>query len=305
MFAFLAVLKDYAHLVRPHHWLKNLFCFGGLFFGGRLLEREALFRALLVFGIFCLISSAVYIFNDIHDREADARHPRKKYRPLARGTVSPQSAAVFAAIFALLGFGAVPALGPGAPAVLVVTGLYILLNVAYTLWLKRIPLLDVNIIALGFLLRVAAGAFAVAVVPTHWILLCTYFLALLLAFGKRRAELCVTGTVDMTAGASPHGGSRTALRGYSRGVLDACLLVCAGLVIVTYSLYCFLSHEKIAVTLTIVPVVVGIIRYLQITREGNRGERPEMILLTDRLIQVDTLVWAGLFAYALYGTAVF
>lgn len=295
-------MKAFIELIRPHQWIKNFFCFGGLFFGGRLPEGALLLKACLVFVIFCLVSSAVYIFNDIHDREADRHHPRKRERPLVRGALSVRSAGLLAMVLLLCGLGLIFLLGPGATPVFAGVAAYVLLNLGYTLGLKHVPLLDVNLIAVGFLIRVAAGALAIGVVPTAWILLCTYFLALLLAFGKRRAELCVLAGQGQGADGR---GSRVALDGYTLETLDYGLLACAGLVIATYTLYCFFSHDRLMIMLTIVPVVVGTVRYLAIARKGSGAETPEHILLTDHLIQLDILVWAGLFAYVLYGEMLF
>lgn len=296
-------MREIIKLARPHQWIKNVFCLAGVFFGGHFLEWPFVFKALLVFAGFCALSSAVYIFNDVHDRESDRLHPQKKNRPLVKGTVKVSTALFIAALALIAGFAIFTFLGSEFPSVAAVAGIYVALNVAYTLRLKHMPLLDVNVIAVGFVLRVAAGAFGIAIEPTRWILLCTYFLALLVAFGKRRAELFVAIEGDAATGEKGSvNNRRKALEGYTLEVLDIGLVVCAVLVIASYSFYCVFSHEDVLIVATVIPVVVGALRYLTLAREGVVAETPELIVMRDRLIQIDFLVWAALFGYVLYGS---
>jgi 4-hydroxybenzoate polyprenyltransferase len=292
------MLKELLELARPRQWIKNLFCLGGLFFGGHLFAWPLVLKAAAVFAGFCALSSAAYVFNDIHDRGADRHHPRKRSRPLVAGSVSVRAAYLAAAVLLVAAFVFLRATGREFPAVAVAAGVYLGLNLAYTLALKKIPLIDVNVIALGFVMRVAAGAFGVSMTPTPWLLLWTFFLALFVAFGKRRAQL-------FEAGAEPREG-RVALAGYDSKVLDAGLGVCAALVVLTYIFYCLFSaeHEGRLILLTSLPVAAGVLRFLGLARDGGRVAAPEAVLCRDWILGGSVLTWAVLCGYVIYGQAI-
>ncbi|HQL55981.1 MAG TPA: UbiA prenyltransferase family protein, partial [Phycisphaerae bacterium] len=180
----------YLELMRPGQWTKNLFVFAGLVFGLKLDDRASLVLALLGFACFCLVSSAVYVFNDIHDRHEDRIHPTKRLRPIASGRVGVSAAAIWGALLLVGGLLGGWALNR---AFFVVVALYVVLQTAYTFWFKHATLLDVITIGLGFVLRAVAGALVVGVTISHWLVLCTFTLCLVLGFGKRRCELNALG----------------------------------------------------------------------------------------------------------------
>ena len=287
-------MRDLIRLARPEQWTKNLTCLAGLFFGGHLFAWPLALKAGLVFAGFCCVSSAVYVVNDVVDRHVDRLHPKKKDRPVAAEKIGVRGALVVAAALFVAGFSLFGKLGEEYPATATAAGIYVVLNLLYTLRLKALPLIDVNIIALGFVMRVAAGAFAIPVTPTRWILLCTFFLALFVAMGKRRAELTEVG--DDTPG-------RIALAGYDGKVLDAGLRICAALVVAVYTLYCIFSpeHESRLVLVTVIPVAVGVMRYLAMAQDGLKVVAPERVVFTDAVLGLSVLVWAGMFGYLLYG----
>ncbi len=215
-------------ILRPLHWSKNAFLFAALIFAGRLMDRQAWAAALLGFGGFCLISSGVYILNDIWDRKEDRYHPRKKHRPVASGIVGPAQAGVISVVCLLGGATLCLAVNEG---LLYVGLLYLALNVLYTVWLKGHTLVDVMCIALGFVLRAFAGGVVVGVPVSLWLLACTFTLCMFLGFGKRRCEVAQLGA---DGDAARH---RRTLSRYTLPLLDQLLSVSAAICIVTYILY--------------------------------------------------------------------
>ncbi len=272
-------------LLRPPQWLKNLFCFGGVVFAGKVRDPAALAQAFTVFLVFCAVSSAVYVFNDLIDREADARHPQKRARPLASGAVRPGEAVALGLVCAAFaGFGAVCLGGAVAAVVLAYAGL----NVAYSLGLKRFAILDVMVIAAGFILRVFAGTEAVRVPASAWILICTFFLSMFLGFAKRRAEI--------------EGGSRAraVLADYSAETLQRFCYIFATLAIAAYAIFTTSIAAERTLIITCPPVVYGILRYLLLVERHEGDEQIEAILFRDRPIQAAILLWLGLHAAILY-----
>lgn len=275
-------------LMRPHQWLKNGFVFIGLFFGhawGELATVQAVVLAALAF---CLIASAVYVFNDYQDREADRLHPRKRLRPLAAGTVSPRAALLLAITCAA---GGLLLAWLASPLVLLIVLGYGLMNLLYSWRLKQVVILDVFIIAAGFMLRILAGTVGVGIPPSSWLLLTGMMVTLFLGFAKRRAEL-----VAMSGGGE---GTRKVLQKYSLPTLDMMIGVCATGVVVAYSLYT-MSPQTIAIHQTenliyTVPLVLyGLFRYLHLTVTAQAGEDPARDLLRDPQMWVTVLLWAGL-----------
>lgn len=279
--------------LRPRHWVKNVFVFAALVFAGRMADPVAVGRAGLAFAVFCALSSAVYLVNDLRDREADRRHPAKRHRPIARGDLSPQIAAavsVLLAVSALLGAIALsPALGK-------VAGAYFAINLAYSFGLKRVVILDVMLVSSGFLLRAWAGAVVVGVEISHWLVLCTGLLALFLGFVKRRQEL--EGIADATT-------SRAILKEYSLPFLDQMIAVVTGAIVVAYSLYAFSPEvaERLGTThlgLTIPFVLFGIFRYLFLVHQRGEGENPTAVVFSDGPLVADVVLWAAAVVVALY-----
>ncbi|MBM3180278.1 MAG: decaprenyl-phosphate phosphoribosyltransferase [Chloroflexi bacterium] len=272
--------------MRPRQWTKNIFIFAALVFDKQLLNAESFLRTLAGFGLFCLISSSVYIFNDLADVEADRQHPEKKNRPIAAGKL-PVSVAWVAGIgLVILTLGLAFLLTPGFEAVLVI---YFLINMAYSKWLKHIPIIDVMIIAAGFVLRVHAGVTLIQVERfSPWLYVVMTLLALFLGFGKRRAELAL-----LAQGAGSH---RKVLDGYTLPLLDQYIMIVSGTTIVAYSLYTFSAPnvpQNDSMMLTIPFVVYTIFRYLYLIEVTHAGGAPEEILLSDRPFQIAMILWAA------------
>jgi decaprenyl-phosphate phosphoribosyltransferase len=280
-------------LLRPHQWLKNVFVAAPLFFTPEKLTAAMAGRVGAGLIAFCAVSSAVYIFNDLLDREADRAHPVKRRRPLAAGTVGlPTALAVMAALLAA-GLGLAVWLAPSFAAAV---GLYLLINIGYSLGLKRQSIVDVMAIALGFVLRVYAGGMLIEVRPTVWIIACTMLLALFLALAKRRDDL-VKGIGDE---------HRQSLAGYSLRFVDTSIAVVLSALLVSYLLYTA-APENIhryhtdQLYWTVPFVIAGILRYLQITLVEERSGSPTMVALTDRFLAIAVLGWIGVFAWLIYG----
>lgn len=272
--------------MRPRQWPKNIFIFAALVFDKQLLNVEAFLHTLAGFVLFCLISSSVYIFNDLADVEADRQHPEKKNRPIAAGKL-PVSVAWAAGIgLVIVALGLATLLTPGFEAVLVV---YFLLNMAYSKWLKHVPIIDVFVIAAGFVLRVHAGVTLIDVERfSPWLYVVMTLLALFLGFGKRRAELAL-----LAQGAGSH---RKVLDGYTLPLLDQYIMIVSGTTIVAYSLYTFSAPnvpKNDSMMLTIPFVVYTIFRYLYLIEVKHAGGAPEEILLSDRPFQIAMILWAA------------
>jgi 4-hydroxybenzoate polyprenyltransferase len=267
--------------LRPRQWSKNLLLFAGILFAAELGDAVRWVEALAIFAAYCLASSAAYLANDARDAESDRLHPLKRERPVARGELSRRAALVLAAGLAAAGLALAFALGPVAALLL---GLFLALQAAYTLSLRNLVLLDVMAIAGLFVLRAAAGAEAVDVRISPWLLLCTALLALFLALAKRRGELVLAERA-----ATP---GRAVLSGYSLAFVDQLVTVVTAATIVAYSLYTFGSEHSAAMMLTIPFVVFGLFRYLLLVHRDDLGEEPEQILLSDRPILVAVALWA-------------
>jgi 4-hydroxybenzoate polyprenyltransferase len=269
--------------LRPRQWLKNLLLFAGILFAAELSDRTRWIEAIAAFVAYCAASSSAYLVNDVRDVEADRRHPAKRRRPIARGELRPRTAVVLAIALALVAFAIGAALGPWSLALLLA---FVSLQAAYTLALKHVVLVDVGVIALLFVIRAAAGAVAVDVRISPWLLACTALLALFIALGKRRAELVVVGA-EQTPG-------RAVLEGYSLSLVDQLLAAIAGATVVAYTTYT-LSGGVVprAMVVTVPFVVVGIIRYLQLLHRHALGEEPENVLLGDLPILLTVAGWAA------------
>jgi 4-hydroxybenzoate polyprenyltransferase len=273
-------------LMRPHQWLKNAFVLIGPFFAHAWHDNSLVTAVLLSVVAFCLISSAVYVVNDLTDISADQRHPTKRRRPLASGTVSVPVAIVLAVV---LFISAMLAAWLASPTVALIVTLYLLLNIAYSWRLKRVVILDVFIIAAGFMLRILAGTTGVGIEPSSWLLLTGLMVTLFLGFSKRRSELAVM----------EHSGesSRAVLENYSLPMLDLMIGVCSAGVVMAYSLYT-MSAETIAVhhtdklVYTVPFVLYGLFRYLYRTVADDLGEDPARDLLRDPHLLLTVVGWA-------------
>ena len=271
--------------MRPRQWTKNVFIFAALVFDKQLFIVDSFLRTLAGFALFCLISSCVYIFNDLADVEADRQHPEKKNRPIASGKLPVNAAWTAGIVFVIVAVGLAYLL---APAFAVVVATYFVLNLAYSLWLKHIAILDVLIISAGFVLRVGAGVTLIAVERfSPWLYIVMFLLSLFLGFGKRRAELAL-----LSHGAGSH---RKVLDGYTLPLLDQYIMIVSGTTIVAYSLYTFSAPnvpENHSMMLTIPFMVYAIFRYLYLIEVKHAGGTPEEVLLSDRPFQLSMLLWA-------------
>ncbi len=271
--------------MRPRQWTKNVFIFAALVFDKQLFIVDSFLRTLAGFALFCLISSCVYIFNDLADVEADRQHPEKKNRPIASGKLPVSAAWTAGIVFVIVAVGLAYLL---APAFAVVVATYFVLNLAYSLWLKHIAILDVLIISAGFVLRVGAGVTLIAVERfSPWLYIVMFLLSLFLGFGKRRAELAL-----LSHGAGSH---RKVLDGYTLPLLDQYIMIVSGTTIVAYSLYTFSAPnvpENHSMMLTIPFMVYAIFRYLYLIEVKHAGGTPEEVLLSDRPFQLSMLLWA-------------
>lgn len=272
--------------MRPRQWTKNIFIFAALVFDKQLLNVDSFLRTLAGFALFCLISSSVYIFNDIADVEADRKHPEKKNRPIPSGKLPVNIAWIAGIVLVAITFATSWFLAPGFETVVVI---YFLLNMAYTKWLKHIPILDVLVIAAGFVLRVHAGVTLISVERfSPWLYVVMTLLSLFLGFGKRRAELAL-----LAQGAGSH---RKVLDGYTLPLIDQYIMIVSGTTIVAYSLYTFSAPnvpDNHSMMLTIPFVVYAIFRYLYLIQVEQAGGAPEDILLSDRPFQIAMILWGA------------
>lgn len=265
--------RDLLRLLRPKQWAKNLLVFAALLFTGRALSGDGLGAALVAFAAMSLAASATYVANDVRDAERDRAHPKKRLRPVASGRVGPRLASGIAMGLAVVGLGLAFILNRASG---VVVGLYLLLQVAYNLGLKRTPVADVFAIAAGFVLRAVLSATAIDARVSVWLLLCTGSLALMLGFAKRRSEFVSQGEA--------RGTSRESLTGYSLPALDAMVVLFAGAAVVTYLLYSIDSKTGRAHPLligTAVFVTYGVARYLLLVFAEGEGGEPEELLFRD------------------------
>jgi 4-hydroxybenzoate polyprenyltransferase len=270
--------------MRPRQWTKNLVIFAALVFDKQLVDPQAGFRTLVGFVIFCLVSGVVYILNDLVDIEADRKHPEKSRRPLPSGKLSPTVALTAAIIVLAL---ALPAGWLLSEDFALITLGYFALNLAYSKWLKHIPLIDVLTIAMGFVLRVAAGVLLIDVARfSPWLYVVITLGALYLGFGKRRAELAL-----LAEQANSH---RRVLDGYTIPLLDQFITIVSATTIIAYSLYTFSAPnlpENHAMMLTIPFVLYGIFRYLYLIQVTYQAGAPEEVLLSDRPLQISIVLW--------------
>ncbi len=280
--------------LRPGQWSKNLVVFAGLLFGRQLFDAVAVINAVSAFVVFCVLSGAVYLVNDIVDRGSDRRHPLKAQRPIASG-VLPVSAGAAAAL--VLAAGALAAAFGIGRAFAGVAAAYLALQMLYSYTLKHLVIIDVLTIAVGFVLRAVAGAVAVNVVISHWLLVCTILLALFIALAKRRYEI-----VLLAGGATSH---RPILGEYSAYLLDQMIGVVAASTLIAYAFYTISpeTQEKFGTPwlgLTIPFPLYGIFRYLYLVHQRDGGGSPADLLLTDRPLLACVALWALAVALIIY-----
>ncbi len=274
-------------LLRPHQWVKNVFVLVGLIFGHAYREPAMIAAALAATGAFCLASGAVYAFNDARDAAQDRDHPDKRHRPVARGAVTPQEAAGLSALTAALALALAAWTGWKVAAIIAA---YLVLSAAYTLGLKRVPVLDVVVIAAGFMLRLLAGTAGIGIEPSNWLLVCGFLLTLFLGFAKRRAEI-----ERLSGDAGQH---RAVLEDYTIGFLDKAIAVCAAAMVAAYVSYTLAAdtaqlHGTGNLFLTVPWVLLGTLRYLYRLRFRGGGGDPAEDLLRDPLLAASVAGWGA------------
>jgi len=281
--------------LRPRQWVKNLFVFAGLVFGQRLFTA-AFWPALGAFAIFCALSGAIYLLNDVADRDKDRLHPKKRERPVAAGRLSVRLALGVAGTLVVVALVAASRVSTG---FLLVAVAYVVLLSAYSAWLKHIVIVDVLTVAVGFVLRALAGTLAIDVAISGWLLICTVLIALFLALGKRRHEY-----LTLEGDAARH---RPILAEYSAGLLDQMIAVVTASTVTAYALYT-MSPETVAkfhtqlLPATLPFVLYGIFRYLYLLYRRQLGGNPSELFLNDRALLVNTACWIAAVLLIVYGT---
>ena len=265
--------------MRPRQWTKNLLLFAGIVFAAKLGDPSRWAAAVAAFAAYCAASSAAYLVNDVHDVASDRLHPVKRFRPVARGELGPRAALALAGVLVVAALVLAGSLGPASLACLVA---FVGLQAAYSLALKAFELVDVITIAGLFVLRAAAGAIAVDVRISEWLLLCTFLLALFVALGKRRAELGLEGV-----------NARASLSGYSVPLVDQLLSIVAAATIAAYTGYTLAAHDTRWLVATIPLVVYGLFRYLLLLHRRGLGEEPEALLVEDLPLLATVAAWAA------------
>lgn len=275
-----AVIKE----LRIHQWIKNLFVLIPLVFDRQLLRPDSFLKSMLGFFLFCFVSSSVYIINDIMDIEADKKHPKKQFRPIASGKLPINFAWFLAIVFVFISLGIAFFLSRNFSIILAI---YFLINLGYSLRLKHYPLIDVMILAAGFVLRVAGGVSLLVVERfSPWLYVVTTLFALFLGLGKRRGELVTVQNNDHS--------QRKVLDGYTIPLLDQLITIVSATTIVAYSLYTFSAPnlpENHAMMLTIPFALYGIFRYIYLIQVKNEGGAPDELVLVDRPLQITFLLF--------------
>ncbi len=300
-------------LLRPRQWTKNFAIFAAITFAGELFDLPVLYRVIAGFIVFCMLSSAIYIVNDIFDRKKDRLHPFKRFRPIAHGDITVSQAIVVAVILSsgalVMGFFVTPAF-------FVCIIVYLLLQLSYSVLLKHITGIDILAIAAGYILRVYGGEFASGFHISVWLLLTTVSISLFLAVGKRRSELTLLSQHSQAKIIE----TRKSLSHYSERLLDVYASMFATSTFITYTLFTFLENpggvkpslgvlmsdflpatlQRKWLMITIVPVVYGLMRYLQDIYEKHEGESPEKVLLSDKPLLATVILWISLVIFIIY-----
>lgn len=282
-------LKYILKLMRPKQWLKNFFVFAAIIFSGKFENKNIFFLNLGVFALFCLISSAVYVLNDLVDVEKDKQHPDKKNRPIASGKVSKTQAMILElcilCIVLILSYNV-------NLRILAVLITYYVMNVLYSFKLKNVVIIDVMIITFGFVLRVISGSIVTNVQLSPWLILCTILISLFLALNKRRSEI-----VTLKDNKSSH---RKILEEYSIELIDNMLTIVTPSILMTYCLYTFSSIQSRTMMITIPFVLYGIFRYQYLVSKKNVGGKPEDVFQNDLPFLIDVVLWAILIIVIIY-----
>ena len=281
-------------IMRPKQYIKNIFVLLPLFFAVKITDTPLLEDALVAFVAFSLSASAVYIFNDYNDIKEDRKHPKKRFRPLASGLISKNSALSLMVILLIVSFTLIKSVSINALAIL---SIYVILNIAYSLKLKRIALLDVTIIAIGFVLRLFVGSFAYEIPLKIWIVIMTFLLALFLALAKRRDDVQIFKKSGNKM--------RKSVDGYNLQLIDGAMMVMSAVVIVAYLLYATsqeiidkFQNENLYITTLF--VIFGLMRYLQITLVEKNSGSPTDTIFKDKIMQINLILWVLSFIWLIY-----
>jgi 4-hydroxybenzoate polyprenyltransferase len=280
--------------MRPHQYIKNFFIFLPLFFALKITNFSLLIQTIIAFISFSLTASAVYILNDLKDIKEDKLHPKKRFRPIASGKISKKIAITLMIVLLFIGFFLMMIVSFKSTEILL---LYVIMNILYSLWLKHIAIIDIVIIAVGFVLRIFVGSFATDITLSAWIIVMTFLLALFMALAKRRDDVLIYENTGKKM--------RKVIDGYNAQFLDAAMVIMASVVIVAYITYTT-SNEVIHkfhtnyLYITALFVILGILRYLQITFVELNSGSPTKIVLKDRFIQLTLLGWLITFIWILY-----
>ncbi len=290
-------MKDLIRLVRPKQWLKNMFVFIPLFFGGSLLNGEAIIAAVIAFCSFSLAASAIYCLNDIVDVEADRRHAVKCKRPLASGAISVKAAQALMALLVLLSLVILLLLRQNVWETMAVVVFYIVLNIAYCFKLKQYAIVDVCVIAFGFVLRILAGGIATDIILSNWLVLMTFLLTLFLSFTKRRDDV-----VQMNQTGEPP--RKNTIR-YNITFINQAITITASVTLVCYIMYTVSPEVTVRfhtqhLYLTTIFVLLGLLRYIQLTVVDEMSGDPTKIILRDRFIQLIVVGWIMAFLVIIY-----
>ncbi len=281
-------VTNYLKLMRPYQWVKNVFVFVPLIFSKNLMDPSLLWATLLIFFAFCLTASSIYVVNDIADRESDHLHPLKKDRPIASGSVSVTEGWILSVILLAAAFAISVAGGTRLMAGVALAG-YVALNLLYSFELKRHVLIDLFVIAIGFILRILAGGYAIDVKVSSWLIMTTLFISIFLGVAKRRGEF-------VQVGRSGEESSRRVLAQYDLDLIDQILSVSAASVIIAYALYT-VSERTVhafhteALIFTTIFVTYGIFRYLYLVHKMGLGENPTNVLLTDMPMMLNSVLF--------------
>lgn len=286
-------MKNYLKLIRIEQYIKNFFVFSPLFFGKKFMDFGIFTNVCIAFLCFCIAASSIYILNDLYDLNEDKVHPEKSKRPLASGKIKKQNAIYLMAFLMLLTLISSYLLEFD---LFIIITIYILLNVLYSKWLKHIAIVDVNIISIGFVLRILAGSAVCYIVPSIWILLITYLLALFLGIAKRRTDVILAMNGKEV---------RKNIEGYNLTFIDTVLGILASIIIVCYIFYCISPENKNHYNsnflyVSVLFVINGIFRYLKLALVDQSTYSPTLIILKDRFIQITILGWLLLMSYLLY-----
>lgn len=283
-------------LIRPTHWIKNGFVFAPLVFSGNLFMPELFLVTLQAAVLFSLLASAIYIFNDINDAAADREHRKKRLRPIASGAVSlPLAWTLFAGLLAAVTAGCL-ALISVAPLLSLILAIYAVINLAYSMGLKHVQLIELFAVSSGFILRLLAGALATGIPVSNWILITTALVSLMLVVGKRRGDLAQNNDPETR---------RKAMSGYDIRYLDGLMIMMSATTLVSYLMFCTSEYGESRfgewVVLTSVFVTFGIFRFLQIVIVNDGGDAPTSIVLKDRMMLGTMLGWIAAFILIIYG----